>query len=132
MSNFLHSKFSKMRWIWGMSRTDQRLWKTQHFSLFLRGFEIMYIFVVSRNINMFSKQKMFKINNSFDGERFEVRSVQCTRYILYHIFIILRKKHNFLLLSGAILWNICFKKKDQVIFFIICIKGKTSAYVCIL
>ena len=62
----------------------------------------MYIFVVSRNINMFSKQKMFKINNSFDEERFEVRAVQCARYILYNIFIIL-KKHHFLLLSGAIL-----------------------------
>ena len=53
----------------------------------------MYIFVVSRNINMFSKQKMFKINNSFDEERFEVRAVQCARYILYHIFIILREKN---------------------------------------
>ena len=64
----------------------QRLWKTQHFSLFFRGSEIMYIFVVSRNINMFSKQKMFKINNSFDEERSEVRAVQCARAILYIIF----------------------------------------------
>eukprot|EP00493_Phyllostaurus_siculus_P007506 UN07588 len=42
------------------------------FHCFFKGSEIMYnvIFVVSRNINMFSKQKMFKINNSFDEERF--------------------------------------------------------------
>ena len=46
----------------------------------------MYIFVVSRNINMFSKQKMFKINNSFDEEISEVRAVQRTLAILYIIF----------------------------------------------
>ena len=60
--------------------------KNQHFSLFFRGSEIMYIFVVSRNINMFSKQKMFKINNSFDEERSEVRAVQCALAIFYIVF----------------------------------------------
>ena len=63
----------------------------------------MYIFVVSRNINMFSKQKMFKIKNSFDEEILKVRAVQCTRYILYDFLNNFEKNIIFVLLSGAIL-----------------------------
>ena len=71
---------------WYILHRFSKVVKNSTFFIVFRGSEIMYIFVVSRNINIFSKQKMFKINNSFDEERSEVRAVQCARAIFYIIF----------------------------------------------
>ena len=60
-----------------------------------RGFRgvstIANIFFVLRDIGILSKQKMFKIDQPFDLENFQVRASECARYILHRIIRFLKK-----------------------------------------
>ena len=52
----------------------------------------MNTFVALRDIDMFSKRKMLKINPTFTQENIQVRAGKCARYILHRIYMILKKK----------------------------------------
>ena len=61
-------------------------WKNHHFFMFFGGLVVMNSFVTSvRDIDMFSKRNMFKINPTFPQENFHVRASECARYILHHL-----------------------------------------------
>ena len=51
----------------------------------------MNSFVTLRDIDMFSKQNMFKINPTFPQEYFHVRAGECVRYILHHFSKVVKK-----------------------------------------
>ena len=62
---------------------------------------IANIFFVLRDMKILSKRKMFKINQTFDLENFQVRAGTCARYILHRIYRILKKSRFFHVFWGV-------------------------------
>ena len=56
----------------------------------------MNTFVALRNINMFSKRKIIRINPPFIQENIQVRAGKCAHYILHRIYRILKNKDYFM------------------------------------
>ena len=85
---------------------------------FRGGSTIANIFFVLRDIGTLSKQRMFKIDQPFDQKNFQVRASECVRYILHHIFRILKKSSFF-----HVFWRACcyeyfryFRKRYRHVF----------------
>ena len=81
------------------------------FGVFGGGSTIANIFFVLRNMDILSKQEMFKINQTFDWENFQARAGACARYIQHHIFRISKKSSFFHVFSGVYSYAYlrCFK-----------------------
>ena len=70
--------------------------------MFFGGFVVMNSFVTLRDIDMFSKRHMFKIDPTFPQEYFHVRAGECARYILHHFSKVLKNSTFFIVFLGGL------------------------------
>ena len=73
-----------------------RILKNDDFFMFWGELSFMNTFVALRNMNMFSKRKIIKINPPFIQENIQVRAGKCAHYILHRIYRILKNKDYFM------------------------------------
>ena len=84
--------------------------------MFSGEFMVMNTFVVLGDIDMFSKPKMLKINQTCHQEDFQVRAGSCERYILHRIYKIL-KNDDFSMFWGELIFMNTFVALRDVNMF---------------
>ena len=72
---------------------------------FLGEFMVMNTCVALRDIDIFSKWKMLKINPVFTPENIQVRAGKCAHYILHRIYRILKNKDYFMFFGEFMVMN---------------------------
>ena len=83
---------------------------------FRRGVTIVNNFFVLRDMNILSKEKMFRINHSFDSQYFRVRARDCARSIQHQFFEITEKTSFFHVFWGDFFYEYfcCFERYEHV------------------